>query len=61
MAIDLSERDHDLLNKFLDSVLQEHKRGQCDLAMARSVLARAFAIVARGEAGFRDYMEAMLE
>jgi hypothetical protein len=59
MAIDLNEHDHELLEKFLDSVLQEFKQGKCDSAMARAVLAHAFGTMA-SEAAFRSYMRGML-
>ena len=43
MAIELSERDHDLLDRFLDKALDGYRSGIITLAEARFALAHIIA------------------
>ena len=46
MAIELSERDHDLLDRFLAKVLDGYRSGEITLAEARFALAHIIAAAA---------------
>ena len=46
MATELSERDHDLLDRFLDKALDGYRSGEITLAEARFALAHIIAAAA---------------
>jgi len=60
MDINLSNDDHDLLDRYLEAVLERYRSGQCELIDARGDIAEAFSLLARGNENFRHHMRASL-
>ncbi len=56
MALALTDDDHDLLDRFLEAVLERHASGTTGLLDARATLAEAFALVARDDGTVRNFM-----
>jgi hypothetical protein len=58
----LSEKDHELLNEFLGYVLDRHKTGEKERAVAIADIAHLIAAVDLGDAGDdpKSYMNAIL-
>ena len=61
MHIDMTDDDRELMDRYFDCVLIRHSEGIYDLDTARGELARAFALIARGDPSFRDHVHAVLE
>lgn len=58
MPIELSQRDHQQLDKLLDSVLTAHSNGEVPLASARTVIAQIIAAAAADDGDeLRDWLE----
>ena len=58
MALTLSERDHDTLDRFLDTVLTRFRDKEIDMAKARGTIAEAVALAAEDNATLANYMRA---
>lgn len=61
MAIKLSDKDHDVLDEFLNVILDEHKAGNLTLLEARSAIVEAVVLAANGNANVVAYMRATIE
>lgn len=57
----LNERDHRILDRFLDTVLESYKRGELELYEARADLAEAFALAANDNGNVVAYMQSKIE
>jgi hypothetical protein len=60
MGFNLSEEDHLLVDRFLDSVLERYRLGKIDLVSARSELAEAFDLLSQDGRNVLLYMRAAL-
>lgn len=61
MAVKLSGKDHVLLDKFLEHVLDQYKNGVKDRMSAREILVEAFALIAKDNGNVVHYMQAALD
>ena len=61
MTLNLTADDHLLLDRYLDAALIRHGEGVYNLETARAELAEAFKQLAKGEAGFRTHIQAVLD
>lgn len=61
MAIDLTDADHQLLDEYLEKVLDLYRTDKVSRVWARSDIAEAFSLLARGNESFRNHMEASLK
>jgi hypothetical protein len=56
MAVELSEDDYDLLDRYLDTVLERHANGKADLATSRIELVHLITMITNETPSFRGHM-----
>jgi hypothetical protein len=61
MALDLSQADHDVLDGFLNTILDGYRDGNLTQLQARSAIAEAVALAAKDNGNITSYMRAMIE
>jgi hypothetical protein len=61
MALDLSQADHDVLDDFLNTILDEYRDGNLTQLQARSAIAEAVALATKDNGNITSYMRAMIE
>lgn len=61
MALNLSENDHNILDEYLNAVLDAYKADKINRLEARSDLAHTIAAAAEDEPGTMAYVRAALE
>lgn len=61
MTLDLSQADHNLLDEFLNTILDEYRDGNLTQLQARSVIAEAVALAAKDNGNVTIYMRGMVE
>lgn len=57
MAVSLSDEDHVLLDRYLETILDAYKHGRSTLLEAREDLAHTFTQISRDDEGFRAFMK----
>ena len=61
MALELSNFDYDVLDRFLEMVLSEHRAGNLALSEARDAICEAFSMAAFDNRGVTRYMQVLIE
>ena len=61
MALELSNFDYDVLDRFLEMVLYEHRTGNLALSEARDAISEAFSMAAFDNRGVTRYMQVLIE
>ena len=61
MALELSQADHDVLDRFLNTILDEYRDGNLTQLQARSAIAEAVALAAKDNGYITSDMRAMIE
>ena len=54
--LELNQRDHGVLDRFLDTVLERYKNGQIELSDARADISEAFTLAANDNSKVLYYM-----
>ncbi|MBB5373457.1 hypothetical protein [Acidocella aromatica] len=57
MTLELTEKQHILLDRYLDTVLENYKSGAWTLMDARLHLAQAFTLAANDQSSVVNYMQ----
>src|ERR1700722_10465793 len=62
MALELSNFDYDVLDRFLEMILNEHRAGNLALSEARDAISEAFSMAAfDNRGGVTRYMQGLIE
>ena len=61
MALELSNFDYDVLDRFLEMVLNEHRAGNLALSEARDAISEALSMAAFDNRGLTRYMQVLIE
>ena len=61
MALELSNFDYDVLDRFLEMVLSEHRAGNLALPEARDAISEALSMAAFDNRGVTRYMQVLIE
>jgi hypothetical protein len=61
VALELSNFDYDVLDRFLEMVLNEHRAGNLALSEARDAISEAFSLAAFDNRGVTRYMQVLVE
>jgi hypothetical protein len=61
VALELSNFDYDVLDRFLEMVLNEHRAGNLALSEARDAISEAFSMAAFDNCGVTRYMQVLIE
>ncbi len=61
MVLNLLEKDHHVLDKYLNAILDAYKLGEMDQLTSRSELAHMTAAAARDNVGKMSHVTAVLE
>jgi hypothetical protein len=61
VALELSNFDYDVLDRFLEMVLNEHRVGNLALSEARDAISEAFSMAAFDNRGVTRYMQVLIE
>ena len=61
MALELSNFDYDVVDRFLEMVLNEHRAGNLALSEARDAISEALSMAAFDNRGVTRYMQVLIE
>jgi hypothetical protein len=61
VALELSNFDYDVLDRFLEMVLSEHRAGNLALSEARDAISEAFSMAAFDNRGVTRYLQVLIE
>jgi hypothetical protein len=61
MALELSNFDYDVLDHFLEMILNEHRAGNLALSEARDAVSEAFSMAAFDTRSVTRYMQGLIE
>src|ERR1700733_14904464 len=61
VALELSNFDYDVVDRFLEMVLNEHRTGNLALSEARDAISEAFSMAAFDNRGVTRYMQVLIE
>lgn len=61
MALELSNFDYDVLDQFLEMILNEHRAGNLAVSDARDAMSEAFSLAALDNRGVTRYMQVLIE
>ena len=61
VALELSNFDYDVLDQFLEMILNEHHTGSLSLSEAREAMSEAFSLAALDNRGVTRFMQALIE
>ena len=61
VALELSNFDYDVLDRFLEMVLNEHRAGNLALSEARDAISEALSMAAFDNRGVTRYMQVLIE
>jgi hypothetical protein len=61
VALELSNFDYDVLDRFLEMVLSEHRAGNLALSEARDAISEAVSMAAFDNRGVTRYMQVLIE
>ena len=61
MALELSNFDYDVLDHFLEMILDEHRAGNLALSEARDAVSEAFSMAAFDTRSVTRYMQGLIE
>ena len=61
MALELSNFDYDVLDRFLETIFNEHRAGNLALSEARDAISEAFSMAAFDNRGVTRYMQVLIE
>jgi hypothetical protein len=61
VALELSNFDYDVLDRFLEMVLNEHRAGNLALSEARDAISEALSMAAFDSRGVTRYMQVLIE
>jgi hypothetical protein len=61
VALELSNFDYDVLDRFLEMVLSEHRAGNLALSEARDAISEALSMAAFDNRGVTRYMQVLIE
>ena len=61
VALELSNFDYDVLDRFPEMVLSEHRAGNLALSEARDAVSEAFSMAAFDNRGVTRYMQVLIE
>jgi hypothetical protein len=61
VALELSNFDYDVLDRFLEMILNEHRAGNLALSEARDAISEAFSMAAFDNRGVTRYMQVLSE
>ena len=61
VALELSNFDYDVLDRFLEMILNEHRAGNLALSEARDAISEALSMAAFDNRGVTRYMQVLIE
>ena len=61
VALELSNFDYDVLDRFLEMILNEHRAGNLALSEARDAISEALSLATFDNRGVTRYMQVLIE